>query len=76
MNFKKDHVMKALACHALLPPPGGEEVRKFAEDWIELRGLLDKLRDDADALWNSGERHCEPYHRLIETATNKLDEVK
>ena len=33
-NFTVERVHKALACCTLLPSPGDEEVKKFAEDWL------------------------------------------
>lgn len=51
LNFNEDYVRKALACCALLPPPGDAEVRKFAEDWLEMR---DEIRELEDAAYQRG----------------------
>jgi hypothetical protein len=40
MNFNRKYVKKALTCAPLLPPPGDEEVKKFAEDWLTLDSKL------------------------------------
>jgi hypothetical protein len=36
MNYNIEEVQKAIKCAMLLPPPGDEEVKKFAIDWLEL----------------------------------------
>jgi len=41
MNFDRDRAAAALACCPLLPPPGDEEVRRFAEDWLDLSAALE-----------------------------------
>lgn len=45
MNYNKESVEKAIACCSLLPPPGGEVVKEFAQDWLELYAELQNLRD-------------------------------
>lgn len=48
MNFTREYVLKAIACAALLPPPGDDEVRRFAEDWLEMADLIAATEAKAD----------------------------
>lgn len=43
MNFNLDTVRKALACCALLPPPGDEVARQLAEDWLDMYAQLERF---------------------------------
>jgi hypothetical protein len=71
MNFDREHVKKALACAALLPPPGDEEVKKFAEDWLALNSKLAEFQSWIAGQVESAKARTYPHtiEHTIETRT-------
>ena len=69
----KEYIQKAIACSPLLGPPGGDELKKICESWLELEAERDYWKGAYDR--EATDRKNQLYYMHMEHA-EALKEVE